>query len=587
MSAGEGGFPQIDPVTPANWYIAIGSGVNLKLCSAGTACAAPAFAFPPTVGDADVDGDGALLDAPTLLDPQDSTKLLTGTCRVWRGAATGGWNSSDAISPAMDGSGAPCSLTSSLIRALGAGGPNGTAANAANSGSKVLYAGMAGAQDGGGSLAGHVFVTTGADVANGRTAWRDAAFGPVSNSALSFNSRGFDVSSVVADPHDGTGATVYATVMGFGLNGSALPHVYRSTDFGGHWLDVSSNLPNAPANSLVVDPNDANTVYLAMDTGVYVTQAISTCGTQDCWSLLGTGLPNAPVVQLLAGGAVSVGDGRAGMLRAATYGRGIWEIPLLTAAVPLAAGLTASPGSLSFGLQPEGTRSTAQVITFTSDGNAPVTISSLVVTGDFVESDTCAGQTLAVGETCTVSVQFAPAATGARTGLLTVYASVPGGQVTAALSGTASAPAAVVLTPLSLSFPSTIVNQTAAAEIVTISNTGGTAATLGTVSVTGDFAIGQSTCGATLAAQTGCSVSIVFKPTASGVRSGLLSVTDSAGTQTAQLSGTGQSPATDTASPGSLSFGQQQVGTTSPAQQVTVANAGDVPLQMVSASVTW
>ena len=70
--------------------------------------------------------------------------------------------------------------------------------------------------------------------------------------------------------------------MGFGV-----PHLYRSTTFGSAWLNISANLPNAPANAVVVDPNDANTVYLAMDAGVYVTQAITTCSTANCWSRTG------------------------------------------------------------------------------------------------------------------------------------------------------------------------------------------------------------------------------------------------------------------------------------------------------------
>ena len=51
-------------------------------------------------------------------------------------------------------------------------------------------------------------------------------------------------------PGDATGETVYATVMGFGANGIDLPHLYRSTDGGAHWSNISSNLPDAPANSV-------------------------------------------------------------------------------------------------------------------------------------------------------------------------------------------------------------------------------------------------------------------------------------------------------------------------------------------------
>ena len=373
--------------------------------------------------------------------------------------------------------------------------------------------------------------------------------------------------------------------MGFGQTGNTA-HLYRSTDFGSHWTDITANLPNAPANSVVVDPNDANTLYLAMDTGVYATRAVSTCATANCWSPLGAGLPNAPVTQIDAGAGLPTGDGRLGMLRAATYGRGIWQVPLLSAITTLNPQLAANPTKLSFPLQQQGTESTAQNVTFTSSGNAPLTVSTVTASADFAETDTCSGQTLPVGASCTVSVQFAPTATGTRSGLLTVFAGIPGGQVTVPLTGLASAPAAVILTPVSLTFPSTLVNGTAPSQIVTVSNTGGEPATLGNATITGDFAIKQNTCGTSLASQTGCSIVITFTPSASGNRTGVLTVAGSAGVQTAQLSGTGQAPPTDTLSPSALPFGSQQIGSPSAAGQVTLTNAGDVDLTLISAEIT-
>ncbi len=586
LSAGEGGYPQLDPSAPMNWYVSIGAGVNLKLCPVGDACTAADFLFPATVGEPQVGNDAALLDPATLLDPQNTAELLLATCRVWRGPAqTGaGWNLANALSPAMDGDATPCNLNSAFIRSLGAGGPISNAANTAHAGSEVLYAGMAGTVDGGGPLGGHVFVTKHAEVADSTTPWTDTAYNPVLNSSLPFNSGGFDISSVVPDAHDPTGATVYATVMGFGPH----PHVYRSVDFGAHWADVTENLPQAPANSLVIDPNNANMVYVALDSGVWVTGAISTCATANskCWSLLGTALPNAPVTELLAGPQLPTADGRLGMLRAATYGRGIWQTPLLSAIPLLQPKLVARPQTLHFSAQPAATQSPAQIVTLTSTGSSPASIASVITSGDFVETDTCSGQTIAVGATCSVSVQFAPTAAGARTGVLTIYANVVGGQVTVPLNGEATAAAAIVLTPLSLGFPSTLVNQTAPTEIITVSNTGGNPASLQSFSITGDFAIVQNTCGASLPSQTGCSLGIAFTPTASGARHGVLTITDSAGAQMAQLSGIGEAPATDTLSPLALSFGVQQVGTTSAAQQVILTNAGDVALTLINATIT-
>lgn len=587
LSAGEGGFAAIDPNTPSNWLVTIGAGVNLKACTSGVNCTAADLLPPATIGEAQVNNDASLLDAPSFLDPQQTTDVIVGTCRVWRGAAGTGstWSTANELSRGFDGTAGACMENSAMVRSLAAGGPVANSTNAQSAGSTVLYAGMAGMFDQGGSVAGHLFVTTSANNASSSSAWTDAALSPVINGlgyGVLFNPSGFDVSSIAADPHDATGATVYATIMGFGNSA----HLYRSTDFGAHWTDISANLPFAPANAVVVDPNDANTVYVAMDTGVFVTQSVTTCRTTNCWSPLGTGLPNAPVTTLEAAPQMPTGDGRLGMLRAGTYGRGLWQIPLLGAPTINAPAVILSTNSLSFGAQAVATQSSAQTITVTSSGNQPVTFGTPAISGDFVEQDTCAGQTIAVGASCTFSVSFAPAQTGLRTGQLTIYANVPGGQAVVTLSGTGTAPAAIVLTPVALNFPATIVNQTAAAQIVTVANTGENPATLSSPTITGDFSISASTCGTTLAPQTACSLSITFTPTASGSRTGVITITDSVGTQTAQLSGTGNAPATDTLTPLTLTFAQQAIGTTSVAQQLTLTNSGDVALTLINVSVS-
>lgn len=596
VAAGEGGVVAIDQTTPANVYVSTGPGVSLAYCGKGTACTAADFAGVATVGEPQVANDAALVDAPLLLDPGLQSDLLVGTCRVWRGPASSGsaWSSGNELSAALAGPrGGACTAANPLVRSLGAGGPMSASTAPANSGSTVLYAGMAGGLDGGGTAAGHVFGTQAGGTAGGTTVWTDLSAGaPVTNDPADagvFNPGGFDVSSVVVDPHDATGKTVYATVMGFAGNGFNAPHVYRSVDGGSHWMNISSNLPNAPANALAVDPNDANTVYVAMDTGVYVTTAVGSCAGGNCWSGLGAGLPNAPVVALVASAGVSTGDGRLGELRAGTYGRGIWGIPLLTAYTPAAPGMSVSPSSLTFAGQQVGTVSTAQTVTVTDSGNTAVTVSSVAVTGDFTATSACS-TVLSPDGSCTVSVKFLPAATGARTGLLTVYGNVPGGQATVALNGTAIAAAAIVLNPLAATFATTNIGTTSAVVNVTISNTGGTTVGLQGIAVTGaqagDFRIAANTCGPSLPTQTGCTVSVVFQPTVSGARTATLTVTDDVGVQTASLSGTGTSPATDSLAPLSLVFAGTVLNTTSFGQDVTLTNAGDVALTLIAANIT-
>jgi hypothetical protein len=596
LASGEGGYTAIDQGNPQNWYVSTGPGVSIAYCGNGAQCGPNDFAGLPTLGEAQVDEDASAIDAPWLLDPEMTANVVIGTCRVWRGPGSNGsaWTIGNTISVEFGSTQeTPCAAGGPFVRALAVGGAVSSVASGANAGSKVIYAGMTGALDGGAAIGGHIFSTTAANAATGTTAWTDLTLNPVTNDGAggkTFNPGGFDVSAVAVDPHDPTGATVYATMMGFAGNTVNEPHIYRSADGGAHWTDISSNLPNAPANAVVVDPNDAETVYVAMDTGVYATTAVSTCTTGDCWAVFGAALPNAPVIGLEAGALIPDGSGDVGELRAATYGRGIWEIPLLTAAPATTAALGLTPSSLSFAAEAVGIVSTAQTVTVTNTGSAGAVVSSVGATGDFAETDDCAGMNLDVGGSCAVQVDFSPTAVGARTGTLTVVYETTGQatqmQATAQLSGTGEAAAVVALNPLALNFGSEVVGTASPAQTVTVSNSGGSAATLGTPAITDDFTIAANGCGATLAAGAQCSVGIVFAPTGAGTRNGTISLPSSSGTQTASLTGVGESVATDTVSPGALNFGQQQENTTSTPQTITLTNSGETALMGISVAVS-
>ncbi len=79
--------------------------------------------------------------------------------------------------------------------------------------------------------------------------------------------------------------TVYATLSGY-TEYDYLPHVYKSTNFGETWVNISSNLPDVPVNDLIIDPDIEGTLYIATDVGAWVTKDDGAS-----WELMGTGLP--------------------------------------------------------------------------------------------------------------------------------------------------------------------------------------------------------------------------------------------------------------------------------------------------------
>ena len=105
--------------------------------------------------------------------------------------------------------------------------------------------------------------------------------------------------------------------------------------------------------------------------------------------------------------------------------------------------VTLTPTSLSFSNQAVGTTSSPQTVTITNTGTAVLTITSITISGDFLQTNTCAAaplnNLLNPMQSCTASVTFAPTASGARSGALSISDNATGSPQTVALSGASTA----------------------------------------------------------------------------------------------------------------------------------------------------
>jgi hypothetical protein len=243
------------------------------------------------------------------------------------------------------------------------------------------------------------------------------------------------------------------------------------------------------------------------------------------------------------------------------------------------------PTALAFGNQRVGTTSSAQTVALTNSGAATLNITSVGVTGDFVlaATTTCPSSgTVAAGASCSLDVTFTPTATGARTGTVSITSDAPGSPHQVALSGTGIVGPAVSLSPTSLSFGNQLVGTTAAPQTVTLSNTGGGPLEITSIIASGDFAQSNN-CGGSVAAEASCTINVTFTPTATGARTGTVSITSDApgSPHTVLLGGTGIQPAV-ALSASSLTFGNQLVGTTSAGQTLTLTNSGTAALNIAS-----
>jgi photosystem II stability/assembly factor-like uncharacterized protein len=215
---------------------------------------------------------------PYVLLPGDTDQLLVGTTRVWRGPVT----------PTAPGDWTPISS----VLAGDGGYIQGFAVS--SSAPDVAYAVTSD---------GRVYVNGVVRSPSPGDEWKD-----ISDNRLP-TGRPFGCIAVhPADPKE-----AFIGVQGFGSG-----HVFKTTNGGEGWDDISGNLPNTPVNSIVIDPLSPDDVYVATDVGVFVVTDGGKTGSK--WKLLGPNLPRSAVLQL------NISSTSPRRILAATHGRGAWSI---------------------------------------------------------------------------------------------------------------------------------------------------------------------------------------------------------------------------------------------------------------------
>mgnify|MGYP002639499171 CR=1 FL=1 len=121
------------------------------------------------------------------------------------------------------------------------------------------------------------------------------------------------ISRVIADPMEANMA--YVCLSGFREN-EYMPHVFKTDDYGLSWQDISTGLPEAPVNDLVIWPDVIKRLIVATDVGVFYQDE-----GENEWHMFADGLPLVPVTDLAL-------DFNSGTIAAATFGRSMYAISL-------------------------------------------------------------------------------------------------------------------------------------------------------------------------------------------------------------------------------------------------------------------
>ncbi len=193
-----------------------------------------------------------------------------------------------------------------------------------------------------------------------------------------------------------------------------------------------------------------------------------------------------------------------------------------------------TPTSADFGSEPVGFTTGTQPFTWTNHSIFSSAVTLLTATGDFavVGGNPCTA--VAPGASCTIYVNFSPTALGARTGTLNVGGG--GKTLTATLTGT-GVPALTISTT-TIAFGNLDVTASAT-QSFQISNMASGSVPFPATSASGDFSAAAANCPSTLPAGASCSVTVTFKPAATGPRTGTVSFNSNYTSATVALSGNG------------------------------------------------
>ena len=322
VASGDGGQVLVDPT---DWHYVYGTyfGISPYRITDGGG----GFFNNPQITNGINLSDRSEFYTPFVMNQLNPNQLFLGTYRLYRTDNAKAPSSGDvhwtAISPDLT-SGcpgpAPNGARNCTLSAIGVGGGN------------AVYTG---------SLDGLVYVSTDAQVNNNSTWTRLGSSGQNGNndgehSEVRLPQR--PVSGIAVDRSNYRIA--YLSYAGFNAATPKRPgHVFKTTNGGQSFQDITSNLPDTPVNSIVLDPSYPNTLYAGTDVGPFVTY-----NGGASWNALGTGFPVVSINGLNL-------DTFHRVIAAGTHGRSAYSIQDTSAAAPALvmektdAGVPVGPGS--------------------------------------------------------------------------------------------------------------------------------------------------------------------------------------------------------------------------------------------------
>jgi len=224
-------------------------------------------------------------------------------------------------------------------------------------------------------------------------------------------------------------------------------------------------------------------------------------------------------------------------------------LALTGTAIPPAPIVSLSSTSVTFPSQGLNVTSAPQTVTLRNAGATILNIQSVALTGaipqDFAiaSGSTCAnGTSVAPNASCVFQLTFTPTGLLIRKATVEITDNAADSPETISLLGVTEPTPLVSVTPSPITFPTQYVGTSGLPQSVTVTNNGNALLSITSVTTSAtDFGT-LNACGSTVAAGSSCAIGVFFDPTASGTRSGTLTINDNApgNPHTVALSGIGQ-----------------------------------------------
>jgi hypothetical protein len=324
---------------------------------------------------------------------------------------------------------------------------------------------------------------------------------------------------------------------------SAFPtSTYNSANY---WVDVVFNTGSSSLVAPTITTQPSSQTVTAGQTATFKAAASGTAPLSYQWQKNGANISGATSTSYTTP-ATTTGDSGSTFRARVSNAAGALTSSAATLTVNAvgAPGIQISPGSVTFGNDPVGTK-LSQTLSITNTGSAPLSITQLTASGStaFTVSGFSLPLNVSAGQKITITANFLPAAVGSASGSISIVSNASTSPTSVTLSGSGTAAIYTLnVSPTNLSFGSVTTGTSSVSQSVGVTNTGNSKVAVSQVTVNGaGYTVTGGSTPVTVSPSQTLTLTAQFSPAVAGSATGAISIVSNAtgSPATVSLSGTG------------------------------------------------